>query len=189
MKLNLRSLILILILLLCGTALLGESFGERTANQLREFGISPWIIVVLISMLPIVELRGAIPVAIWVLGFDWPEAVLLSVAGNILPIPLVLLLLDWGIAMVRRFKWGMRFTDWLFARTRNKGKVVERYEELGLIVFVGIPLPGTGAWTGALAAKIFGLSFWKSLLCAFLGVILAAVLVTLISVGIPAILV
>ncbi|MFA6721674.1 MAG: small multi-drug export protein [Candidatus Cloacimonadaceae bacterium] len=178
---KLRVLALVALLLL-GIGLLGaESFGERTAASLKARGVSPWLIVLLISMLPIVELRGAIPVAIAVLGMPWQEAVPLAIIGNMIPIPFLLLFLEWFLKQLSRFGWGHRFTERLYARTRSRGKVVERYAELGLIVFVGIPLPGTGGWTGSLAAKIFGLPFWKSLFFVFIGVLLAALIVTLIT--------
>lgn len=176
-----RALILVFILLLGISLLSGESFGERTAASLKARGVSPWLIVLLISMLPIVELRGAIPVAIAVLGMSWQQAVPLAILGNIIPIPFLLLFLEWFLKQLSRFRWGKRFSDWLYGRARNRGKAVERYQELGLIVFVGIPLPGTGGWTGSLAAQIFGLKFWKSLLCIFVGVLLAALIVTLMT--------
>jgi uncharacterized membrane protein len=169
-------------LLLAGVCLLGgESFGARTAASLEAKGVSPWLIVVLISMLPIVELRGAIPVAMAVFGMSWQQAVLLSIMGNMIPIPFVLLFLEWFLKLISRFNWGKRFSSWLYKRTRNKGKVIERYEELGLVIFVGIPLPGTGAWTGSFAAKVFGLPFWKSMLWIFIGVLFAATAVTLLT--------
>lgn len=181
MNSRIRILIVIIALLLCGSALYGESFGERTAASLKEKGISPWLIVILISMLPLIELRGAIPVAIALLGMPWQEAVILSIIGNMIPIPFILLFIRWVFSLISRFKWGKRFTEWIYRRTVNKGQVVERYEEFGLVLFVGIPLPGTGGWTGSLAAKIFGLPFWKSLLWIFIGVLLAAALVTSIT--------
>lgn len=182
LKLKISILILLAIMLFCLSPLAAESFGERSAKALEEKGVSPWMIVILISMLPIVELRGAIPVAIFLFGMSWQQAALLSIIGNMLPIPFILLLLEWFLKLISRFKWGKKLTDWLWTRGRSKGKLVERYKELGLIVFVGIPLPGTGGWTGSLAATVFGLSFWKSLFCVFIGVLLAAVAVTLISV-------
>jgi uncharacterized membrane protein len=173
-----KILTLTIMLLVSGTFLWGDSLGVRTAESLRSWGLSPWMVVVLISMLPIIELRGAIPVAIAFFGMPWYEAVILSIIGNMLPIPLILLFIEWFFMQISKFHWGSRFTKWLFTRTRNKGKVIERYEEIGLAIFVGIPLPGTGAWTGALAAKIFGLPFGKSLLWVFIGVLIAAALVT-----------
>ena len=83
--------------------------------------------------------------------------------------------------LISKVKPGRKFTEWLFTRTRRKGKSIEKYEEIGLVVFVGIPLPGTGGWTGALAANIFGLRFWRSMLFIFLGVIMAAIIVTALS--------
>ncbi len=163
-------------------ALSGSSLGERTAAALRARGVSPVMIVLLISMVPLIELRGAIPVAMAVLGMSWQEAALISIAGNMLPIPFILLGLDWFLALVSKYPWGKKFSLWLQKRTDKRGKVVERYEELGLAIFVGIPLPGTGAWTGALLAKFFNLPLAKSLLWIFVGVLLAATAVTAITV-------
>jgi len=171
-----------MILLLSGSMLSAESFGQRTAAALKDRGISPWLVVVLISMVPIIELRGAIPVAMAVFGMPWYEAAGLSILGNMIPIPLILLFIEWFLALISRFRWGARFSNWICNRARNRGKVVERYAEYGLAVFVGIPLPVTGAWTGSLAAKLFGLPFWKSLLWIFAGVLLAATVVTTITV-------
>lgn len=168
---------LIILLALC-PALHASGIADRTVDWLGARGLSPIWIVLLISMIPVIELRGAIPIAILLFKMDAPLAVAVSIAGNILPVPFVLLLMDFGFSLLRKTAWGTRFTDWIFKRTRNKGKVVQKYEAIGLTVFVGIPLPGTGAWTGALAANIFGVSFWRSLLCIILGVLLAAAAVT-----------
>lgn len=167
-----------LFLMLLAVAFLPASTGTQAANWLSARGLSPWMIVMLISILPIVELRGAIPVAILLFKMPWHEAVMLSVIGNMIPIPLILLFMDGFFALVNRTRSGKRFTDWLFARTRRKGKSIEKYEALGLAIFVGIPLPGTGAWTGAFAANIFGIRFWRSLLFIFFGVLMAAAIVT-----------
>lgn len=173
--------LILLLLLLMSPALHASGFAERTVSWLKGYGLSPVMIVFLISMLPIIELRGAIPVAILFFRLPWPEAVAISVIGNMVPIPFILLFMDWFFSLLRRVPIGMRFTEWLFKRTRRKGKVIERYEALGLIVFVGIPLPGTGGWTGAFAANIFGIKFLKSLIYIFIGVLLAALAVTLLS--------
>ncbi|HNT52985.1 MAG TPA: small multi-drug export protein [Candidatus Syntrophosphaera sp.] len=177
-----RRLLLIALILLCGTGLLNAvSFGERAAAALQEKGLSPLLIVFLISMIPIVELRGAIPIGIALFGLPWPQAVLVSIAGNMLPVPFILLLLDWFLRLIGKYGWGRRFSEWLHKRTRNRSRVVESYEELGLALFVGIPLPGTGAWTGALAAKFLDLPLLKSLLWIFIGVLIAAAVVTAIT--------
>lgn len=161
--------------------LFGSSFADRTVTWLANRGLSPVLIVLIISMLPLIELRGSIPVAILMFKMPWPEAVLLSVVGNMIPIPFILLFMDWFFALVSKVKVGARFTKWIFARTRRKGKSIEKYEAAGLTIFVGIPLPGTGAWTGAFAANIFGIKFWRSMLYIFIGVLLAAAIVTTLS--------
>lgn len=172
--------ILIIYLILLSVLPLFASSGIRTATieWLSKYNLSHEWIVVIISMLPIVELRGAIPVGIFLFKFSWLKTAVLSIIGNMLPIPFILLFMDGVVAAMRKTKLGRTFTDWLFARTRSKSKIVERYESVGLTIFVGIPLPGTGAWTGSFAAEIFGLKFWKSLLFIFLGVLLSAFAVT-----------
>ncbi len=145
-------------------------------------------ITLILATLPITELRGAIPWALASLpvggGLSWPVAYLFAVVGNFIPvIPLLLL---WGPLSRRlcRYKLFDRFFTWLFERTRKRGRVVERYEALGLIIFVGIPLPMTGAWTGTIAAFIFGVPFHRAVVCIALGILLAGVVVTLASLGV-----
>ena len=158
-----------------------HGFSERVVSWLSHKGLNPRIIVMIISMLPIIELRGSIPFAIWVFRMPWPEAVALSILGNMIPIPFLLLFLDWFFMLISKVPLGARFTNWIFARTRRKGKAIQRYEAIGLVSFVGIPLPGTGGWTGTLASRIFGISFWRSMLFIFLGVLLASAIVTPLS--------
>ncbi len=175
-----RILFLYLILMLSLPLLANPGVRTDTIAWLSKHNISSEWIVVIISMLPIIELRGAIPVGIFLFKFSWLKAAVLSVIGNMLPIPFILLFMDGVVAALRKTKIGRNFTDWLFARTRSKSKIVEKYESLGLTIFVGIPLPGTGAWTGSFAAEIFGLRFWKSLFFIFLGVLLSAFAVTIL---------
>lgn len=172
---------LILMLAMAFSPLFASATAEKTVAWLAGYGLSPVAIIIIISMLPIIELRGSIPIAILFFKMPWQEAVLLSVVGNMIPIPLILLLMDWFFALISKNKTGAKLTNWLFARTRRKGKQIEKYEALGLAIFVGIPLPGTGAWTGAFAANIFGIKFWRSLLFIFVGVLMAAAIVTTLS--------
>ncbi|MFH1862700.1 MAG: small multi-drug export protein [bacterium] len=155
------------------------------ADQIAAYfsGIPNHWITFCLAMLPITELRGSIPWAILLGDLNWKEAFLWSILGNFVPVIPVLLLLEPCAKFLRRWKLFDRFFEWLFTRTRRKGKVVERYKALGLMIFVGIPLPGTGAWTGALAAFIFGIPFPLALISILLGVILAGVLVTGVVVG------
>lgn len=157
------------------------SRGERLAGHLRASGWPDGMIVAAISTLPIIELRGAIPVGIGFLRMPWWEAYLVAVAGNMLPVPFILWLLGplsrWGM----RFRSGRRFFEWLFARTRRKTAGVEKYETLGLAIFVAIPLPMTGAWTGAMAAFVMGLTLRHALWSILLGVCVAGAIMTVLS--------
>jgi len=155
--------------------------GARFARSLQDRGLSPELAVVVIAMLPIVELRGAVPVGINLFGMPWWKAVALSVVGNMAPIFVILLLLDRAVAWLGRIRLFRRFFDWLFARTRRKSGLIEKYEFLGLVLFVGVPLPMTGAWTGSVAAVIMGMPYWRAILANFLGVLIAAAVVTTLS--------
>lgn len=133
-------------------------------------------------MLPIVELRGAIPVGIGFLHMPWWRAFPIAIAGNMLPVPFILWLLGPLARLGMRTPLGARFFDWLFTRTRRKTASVERYETLGLAVFVAVPLPATGAWTGAMAGFLMGLRFRHAIASIFLGVVVAGVVMTVLSV-------
>jgi uncharacterized membrane protein len=157
------------------------SHGEQIALWMDEQGVPKDLVVLSISTLPIVELRGSIPVGINVLGMPWWKVYLIAVAGNMLPIPFILLLLGPVSNVLMRFPIGKTFFDWLFARTRKKSAGIEKYEALGLTIFVAIPLPVTGGWTGAMAAFLMGIPFWKAMLYILLGVSIAGVIVTTLS--------
>lgn len=156
-------------------------FGARLALRLRERGITPELVVTAIAMLPVVELRGAVPVGINLLGMPWYRAVLFAVVGNLLPILFILLMLERLVAWLGRLPLLRRFFDWLFAHARRRSGVIERYEFWGLVIFVGIPLPVTGAWTGSVAAVLLGFSYGRALLALTLGVLIAAAIVTALS--------
>lgn len=150
-----------------------------TPETLVAIGLTPELAVFLTSMLPIIELRGALPLAINVFNIAWPKAFLIAYVGNMLPAPFILWLLGPVVRQLSKIGIFGRFFDWLFERTRRKGsRLIEKYEEIGLMAFVAVPLPGTGAWTGALLAFLFGLEFKKSLLVISIGVLIAGVIVT-----------
>ncbi len=153
-----------------------------TPQNLVAQGMTPEVAVFLTSILPIIELRGALPLAIRLFGIPWPKAFLICFVGNLVPVPLILLLLDPIVQLLSKIKPFQLFFTWLFKRTRHKGsKIIEKYEEIGLLAFVAIPLPMTGAWTGALIAYLFGLNFIKSFLVIALGVFIAGVIVTCLT--------
>jgi uncharacterized membrane protein len=152
------------------------------ADRFREAmgGFPPWLAVMIISMLPIFELRGGIPAGV-ALGMPTWKAALFAVIGNMIPIPFILWFLDPLSQWLSRHSKAMdRFFTWLFARTRRKhSKSFERWEEFALMIFVGIPLPVTGAWSGAVAAFVFGIPNRVALPFIFLGVLIAAGVVSL----------
>ncbi len=147
-------------------------------EELLSLGFSKELVVLIISALPIFELRGAIPVAINVFHFPWYYALPLAIIGNLLPVPVILLFLDAITRFLSKVGFFDRFLQWLFEHTRKRGRVVERYERIGLALFVAIPLPVTGAWTGSLAAVLFGLKFRHAILSIFIGVFIAGIIVT-----------
>lgn len=144
-------------------------------------GLSKELIVITVSALPIVELRGALPVAINMFHLPWYQALSLAIIGNLLPVPLLLLFFKSLTVTARRTDIGRRLIDWLFERTRKNMAVIEKYERIGLMLFVAVPLPGTGAWTGSVAAFLTGLKFNRALLSIACGVVVAGSIVTCLS--------
>jgi uncharacterized membrane protein len=144
-----------------------------------------WTVILLAAALPVSEVRGAIPLAIGVYGYGPWQAYLLSVFGNLLPIIPLLLFLGPVSDYLRRFAPGDRFFSWLFARTRRK--YIQEHESFGLTalaVFVAIPLPMTGAWTGCAIAFLLGFRFWPAFAAIAAGVLIAGVIVTATVVGV-----
>ena len=134
--------------------------------------------VLIISMLPIAELRGAIPYGV-AHGLPLVKVWIVSIVGNMIPIPFILFLLSPIEKFFRRWKLWDNLLDKVFDYTRRKTrKSIEKWEALSLIIFVAIPLPVTGAWTGSLAAYLFGLDIKKSIAYIFIGVLIASFIVT-----------
>ncbi len=141
--------------------------------------------IILLAMTPVNELRGTIPIGIGSLGLPAWKVFCLAVMGNMIPIFFLLLILPWITKfLMQRSKAFNRFFTWLFRRTREKFyKNYSLYGNLGLAIFVAIPLPMTGAWSGAVAAFLFGISYWRAIGWIFLGAALAGLIVTGLSVG------
>ena len=146
-----------------------------------------YLIVFLISMVPLIELRGAIPYAV---GFGLPlvPSLIVALVGNMIPVPFIFLfarrILEWG----KDRKYIGSFFTWCLEKGEKGGRKLEAKAGKGLYValllFVGIPLPGTGAWTGTLAASILNMDFKKSMLFVFIGLLLAAAIMLLASLGV-----
>lgn len=132
----------------------------------------------LISMLPIVELRGAVPVGT-ALGLNPYLVLLVSIIGNIIPVPFIVIFARKIIELLRRTKCFSKIADWVEKKAnKNKEKII-KYEKLGLFIFVAIPLPGTGAWTGALVSSFLDLRLKNSFIPISAGVVTAGIIMTL----------
>jgi len=143
-----------------------------------------WFQIFFFSMIPWFEARYVIPFAIGS-GWQWWQAMPLAVAGNMLPVPFILLFFRFVEKFLRKYKSWSRFMDWLFSKTRKRADVkIKRYEHVGLLLFVALPLPFTGAWTGSLIAYLFDLKFGRSLVTIFIGVVIAtSIMVVLVLTG------
>ncbi|WP_028521347.1 COG2426 family protein [Ruminococcus flavefaciens] len=143
-----------------------------------------YILTFLISMVPIVELRGGIPIGVG-MGVKWYYAVPICMIGNMIPVPFIFFfarkILEWGSDK----KYIGKFFSWCLKKGHSGGEKLQAKAGKGmfwaLLLFVGIPLPGTGAWTGTLAASLLDLDFKKSIIAVSLGVVLAAVIITVLT--------
>lgn len=151
-------------------------------NTIEDFFISinPVFGTFMVSMIPIIELRGAIPLGIG-LDLNWFWVYVISVIGNLLPIPFVILIIRPLIDWLVHSKLFHRLGKWLDTRTKEKSKSVTKYKKLGLLIFVAIPLPGTGAWTGAMIAGILNMRLKDALPAIFGGVAIAGAAMVVIS--------
>ena len=139
------------------------------------------MIVFIISMIPILELRGALFVAGPLLGVPVSIAVPISIIGNIIPVPFILLLITPIFRWMKGTKLFRPMVEKLESKAMSKSDQIEKYEFWGLVLFVGIPLPGTGAWTGSLIAALLGIKFKKAFPAVILGILMATVIMCFIS--------
>ncbi len=144
------------------------------------------IMTFLISMVPVIELRGAIPIAVSN-GLDFWVAVTVSVIGNLVPVPFIILFIKKIFAFMRKHSKKLNsLVTRLEKRAEKKSEVVQKYAFWGLFILVAIPLPGTGAWTGALIAAMLEMRIKKAFPAIALGVIGAATIVTFATYGVSA---
>lgn len=141
------------------------------------------IAVFLISLLPVLELRGGLLAASY-LGIDMIKAVLICVAGCFLPVPFILLMIRQIIRIMKRWEITRKAAEKLEQHGLEKSEQIGKYEFWGLFIFVAVPLPGTGAWTGALVAALLGMKFWRAMAAVFLGVLVSAAMMTGLAYGV-----
>lgn len=161
-----------------------ESLATWFATHLGQY-ISAKAVIFIVSMLPVLECRGGLIVAS-LLKVNIVQAIPLCVIGNLLPIPFVLLFIKKIFKWLKKFRHTKKFVDKLEARALNKSDSLKNGEFVGLLLFVGIPLPGTGGWTGSLLASLLDVDFKKALLAIFLGVLIATVIMSIFSYGLLA---
>jgi uncharacterized membrane protein len=146
-----------------------------------EFGDT--LLTFLVAMIPVLELRGAIPLGVS-MGLTHMTSMFISIIGNMVPVPFIILftrkIFEW---LSVRSEWLKKMVERLELRAENKWDKVHKYQFFGLMLFVAIPLPGTGAWTGALIAAVMNMRLKYALPSIFLGVVVAGILVTGLTFG------
>jgi uncharacterized membrane protein len=140
------------------------------------------LIVFIISLMPILELRGGL-IAASLLGLDPVRSYIISIIGNIIPVPFILWLINYILEYMRKSKKLSKIAKWLDKKVdKHKGQI-EKYGFIGLVLFVGIPLPGTGAWTGCLIASVLEMDRKKAFIAALIGIFIASIIMMIISFG------
>lgn len=164
-----------------------ESLAIWFANTLGQY-VSREVVIFIISMVPILELRGGLLVAS-LLDVSIVRAIPICIIGNIIPIPFILLFIKQIFKWLKKIKFFKRFIEKLEARAMSKSDSIKKYEFWGLVLFVGIPLPGTGAWTGSLIAALLDIDFKKAILAELLGIAIATVIMSIVSYGLLGVLI
>lgn len=158
---------------------------ETLANFFIETlkGLDKNIIIFIISLLPILELRGGL-IAASLLKLPFLSSFIICLIGNILPIPLILLFLDKVFNLLKKNKTIKKWIEKLENKSLSKSDKIKKYKYYGLFLFVAIPLPGTGAWTGSMIASLLNMERKKSFIYISLGVIVAGLIMSIFSYGI-----
>ena len=140
------------------------------------------LVVFIISLIPTIELRGGI-IAGYLLGLPWLRNLVVAVIANVIPVPFILFFIKKVLAFMRKHGILVKLVDWIEDRGQSKSSEVTKYEVFGLMLFVAIPLPGTGAWTGSLVAALLEMDVKKAMLSVFAGVLVAGFIMTVLSYG------
>lgn len=163
-----------------------EKFAKMMVNIFGGLGgalIGKYITIFIISLMPILELRGGL-IAAKLLGLPPIESFIICFIGNILPIPIIVWLIEPIFKFLRRWNIFDKFIGWCEKKAQSKKQQIENLKYLGLFLFVGIPIPGTGAWMGCLIAALLGMEKKKTAITAICGVILAGIIMLIFSYGI-----
>ena len=162
--------------------------GEKLLNWFMQVltGMPNWLIVGIVSMVPLIELRGGL-IAAALLGMPLWEGILFCLIGNIIPVPFILLFITPIFNWLKTTKLFRPLVEKIEARSMGKSDKIKKAEFWGLVLFVGIPLPGTGAWTGSLIACLLNVDKKKAFCAVILGLLLATTIMCVFTYGIPAI--
>ncbi len=158
---------------------------SELARSLSEFlssSLSSEMVIFIISMIPILELRGGLLIAS-LLHVPMIKAAFICIIGNIIPIPFILLFIRKIFELMKKTKLFRPLVEKLEKKAMGKSDKIKKYEFFGLVLFVGIPLPGTGAWTGSLIAALLEVDIKKASIAIFIGLILATIIMCLFSYG------
>lgn len=150
-------------------------------NTLGQF-VSREVVIFIISMIPILELRGGLLVAS-LLHVSITTAIPICIVGNIIPIPFILLFIKQIFKWLKKIKLFRGMVERMETKAMGKSDTIKKYEFWGLMLFVGIPLPGTGAWTGSLIAALLDIDFKKAIIAELCGIIIATVIMSIVSYG------
>lgn len=152
---------------------------------LTSLAFGKQLLVFIISLMPILELRGGL-LAAALLGLDPIQSYIICIIGNLIPVPFILLLINKILDWTRNSKHFKGFAEWLDKKVEKHKGQIEKYGYLGVILFVGIPLPGTGAWTGSLIASVLEMDKKKTFISVCIGVFMASVIMMILSYGLLA---
>lgn len=144
-----------------------------------------YLYVLLLSMVPLIEQRGAIPLGVVVYNLNPFIIFFVSLLGSFVPAPFIFLFFNKILDWMKTIKQFNKITNFIDKKVQKGAKKVEGYMEAGLITFVGIPLPTTGLWTGSAIAAFLGLDFKKSMVCVFAGGVISATIITTLSIVAP----
>ena len=142
------------------------------------------IITLLLAMAPVSELRGAIPFGVFKTCLPFFKVFTLAIIGNFIPCIPLYFFLNKLLSFLEKFHFGKKFSHWLVHSIKKRSKVIELYETVGLIIFVGIPLPITGVWTGTVASVLFGLKFKNYIVGVIGGILISSFIVSILTLGI-----
>lgn len=158
---------------------------QQLCQTIQEFltshGIPDWLVVFIISLCPVLECRLGMFTAIVLLEMNPFVGFIISFLGNILPIPFILLLINWVFEIFKKIPGLKNIVLYLEEKTLKKRDKIDKYGIWGLLIFVAVPLPGTGGWTGALLASLLHLDKKKSFAVISIGVFIAGLIITILS--------